>query len=217
MDDRSSPIERCNDLDEIAVDRFFLQNSQWGKTGVSDFEQCVEQPGPDLFPVGWHFRWPEGAADQVRGYPFLGFGQDPWRRTSTLPELPRRAGEAGRIGVTHEIDSTVTGKYNLAFDVWITSEPGVTSPPEANIRREVMIWLDYSENPLPSAWLLETVTIDGEAYQFYKGANEPTGSYVRDYLAFPEDGAASQRDDEHRLLHPLPGRERTRVTRGVRA
>jgi len=78
----------------------------------------------------------------------------------------------------------VRTEFNLAFDIWITREAGLSSPPDTNVSRELMIWLQYSENPLPPFWFVEELTIGGETYEFYRGENEPTGTYVRDYLGF---------------------------------
>lgn len=175
---------RCNHLDEIQFAEYFLQNNMWGRGDATDYEQCVERSGPDPFPLAWHWDWPEDGVDRVRGYPFVGFGQDPWRQSSSSADLPLPVKDVRTLDVEYRIRSESSGKYNLAFDIWITAEPGVTAPPDANVSREIMIWLQHSENPLPPFWLVEEVTIGGESYEFYKGEAEPTETYVRDYLAF---------------------------------
>jgi hypothetical protein len=78
----------------------------------------------------------------------------------------------------------IKGKYNLAFDLWITKKPGKTNPPEENIVREIMIWLDYKNVQLPADWYKGKVTINGEVYKFYKAENFSTEKYRRTYLAF---------------------------------
>ena len=176
---------RCNHLGEIRAGSFFLQNNMWGRDGVTGYEQCVRSGAPPVyFPVGWSWSWPAGNGDQVRGYPFIGFGQDPWRPASTTSALPRRAGDLAALTVDYTIQSISSGKYNLAFDIWVTRAPGVTSPPESNITREIMIWIDDAENPLPDEWRVSDITIDGAAYAYYRGEGDATAGYIRDYLAF---------------------------------
>ena len=75
-------------------------------------------------------------------------------------------------------------KYNFSFDLWITAVPGRTSPPEKNIVREIMIWLDYKKFELPSNWYVKKIKISGETYKFYKVKNLTTELYTRDYFAF---------------------------------
>jgi hypothetical protein len=181
--DPSTPQVRCNDLDELQVGEFFVQNNRWGKGTVTDFEQCISKEGEHGFPVRWHWDWPEGDANQVKAYPFIGSGQDPWRTASTTPALPRRVGELAVLSVDYSLTLAAEGRYNLAFDIWITSEPGVTTPPEANITREMMIWLDSTAGA-QLAPLVEEVTIEGEAYSFHAALGATDAGYTRDYLAF---------------------------------
>jgi hypothetical protein len=176
--------EQCEHLDEIAVGPYFLQNNKWGSPKSGSYVQCIRRSAPAPFPVSWRWSSSGELSDSVQGYPFLGFGQDPWRPSSTVVGFPHTLGSIRNLSVSHTVRSQATGKYNLAFDIWITREPGVTTPPESNITRELMIWLEYSENPLPPGWLVAEVTLGGEAYDFYRAPNEPTASYVRDYLAF---------------------------------
>jgi len=181
--DPSTPQERCNDLDELKVGEFFVQNNMWGKGTLTDFEQCISKEGELGFPVRWHWGWPEGDPSQVKGYPFIGFGQDPWRPASTTPSLPRKVADLASLSVDYSLTLAAEGAYNLAFDIWITSEAGVTTPPEANVTREIMIWLDSTEGA-QLAPLVEEVTIEGEAYSFHAALGATDASYTRDYLAF---------------------------------
>jgi hypothetical protein len=124
----------------------------------------------------------------VKGFPFIGYGQDPWRPTSTGAGLPRQVGEIKTLSVDYRLGLEAQGKYNLAFDIWITSGLGVSAPPEANITREVMIWLDTSPGA-QAAPLIEETSIDGELYTFHKAAGVSDAGYTRDYLAFVKSEA----------------------------
>ena len=179
-------VEDCDDLDEVRLGSYFVQNNQWGKGDLVDFEQCIRMEDAKTLPLRFTWRWPEVSPGQVKGYPFIGYGQDPWRPTSTGPGLPAVASALTRLTVSYQMALTVSGKYNVAFDVWVTSAPGVTSPPEANITRELMIWLEASEDARAelAPIYVDDVVIDGEAYSFHHVTDVTDAGVDRAYLAF---------------------------------
>jgi hypothetical protein len=65
----------------------------------------------------------------------------------------------------------------LSFDAWLTSEP---IPAEKNITAEIMIWLTH-QTLRPDGESSQSVTINGEEYDFYHGKPPHAGW---PYLAF---------------------------------
>ncbi|MBN1798742.1 MAG: hypothetical protein JW822_09195 [Spirochaetales bacterium] len=165
-------------------------NCIWGKGNLTDYNHFIYKVSKNTdFPVGWKWAWPRANADQVKAYPSISFGRNPWSDRSTIPQLPRRIDQIRELTATYDITHCVTGKYNLSFDLWITETEGKTNPPEANIVREVMIWQDHKGQGTPHNWFVRKVTIDGEVYKFYKSIGMPMAmesqkDYKRDYFAF---------------------------------
>ncbi|MBN2193903.1 MAG: hypothetical protein JW751_13895 [Polyangiaceae bacterium] len=110
----TTPQVRCSDLDELELGEFFVQNNMWGKGTLTGYEQCISKEGEHGFPVRWHWTWPEGDANQVKGYPFIGFGQDPWRSASTTSALPRRVADLTSLSADYSLTLTAEGTYNVS-------------------------------------------------------------------------------------------------------
>ena len=183
------PVEtQYGDYDRLVLPPFYLSNDIWGRFTIKDYEQFTfRTDAAARFPAGWQWRWPAVNRRQVKAYPNIGFGCGPFDERSTSPWLPRRIGDLEEVTVRYDFSQRATGVYDFAFDLWITRTPGVTSPPEINIVREVMIWLDASGVKPDVGPFMETVTIDGEAYDFYLAKNNVldfAGKYRRDYMAF---------------------------------
>jgi len=178
-------IIKCGDWETIKTNPFILLNNVWGKGNIKKYEQCLFiMNKKSQFPLGWRWKWPNTNPDIIKGYPDITFGWQPWSDKSTTSKLPIQISKINNITVTYDIEKNIKGKYNFSFDLWITKKPGRTNPPEDNIVREIMIWLDYNKFELPSGWYAKKVKIDGEIYKFYKVKNLKTENYTRDYLAF---------------------------------
>ncbi|MBN2536319.1 MAG: hypothetical protein JXB88_25780 [Spirochaetales bacterium] len=187
-------VVRYGDWESISLDQFYIANCIWGKEGITDYDQCIYVPGgsPSI-SGGWKWRWPALNTGQVKAYPNISFGKNPWNGQSTSPWLPLRMDNIEGITVSYDISHQVSGKYNLSFDIWVTKTPDVTDPPEANIVREIMIWLDeQGEGLILDEKYVKKVVIDGEKYRFLIAKDtempgENQKEYKRDYMAFIKD------------------------------
>ena len=52
--------------------------------------QCIYQVNDNtMFPLGWNWEWPYHTGD-VRAYPEIFYGQNPWRDKSTTEVIPAK-------------------------------------------------------------------------------------------------------------------------------
>jgi hypothetical protein len=129
----------------------------------------------------------------LKAYPNIHFGKNPSDRKSTTPLLPLRMDKIEEITVSYDILHRQSGKYNLSFDIWVTKTQDFTDPPEANIVREIMIWLaEQNEDLFRGKSNIEKVVIDGEPYRFIFGKDAPlyegaANNFKRDFMAFVKD------------------------------
>jgi hypothetical protein len=195
----------------IHTNEFYVITCIWGKGRITKYEHFIYKVRKTaVFPVGWKWAWPKKNIYQVKAYPSISFGQNPWSATSTITQLPIRVDQIKKITVDYEILHCGSGKYNLAFDMWFTKTAGKTNPPEPNIVREVMIWQDkQGQSNLPSSWYDSKVSIDGEEYKLYRiqNATEKTGTgsyYTRDFMAFIKQTPEYMgQTNIHKFLHYL--------------
>jgi hypothetical protein len=208
-------VMKSGDWDRLGGDGFYIINGIWGKGGITDYKQYIYKANNgSIFPMGWKWHWPRKNSNQVKSYPHIACGQNPWENSSTNRRFPIRVDKIHKMVVSYDITHCVNGKYNLSFDLWITKTPDRTSPPEENIVREVMIWLDYEgRDCLPRNWFARKVTIDGEVYRLYiaKNRSQKTGTggrYTRDYFAFlKEEPEYSGQTDIAEFLRYLAARK----------
>jgi hypothetical protein len=187
----SARIEKHGDWDTINLNQFYLGNCIWGKGAITDYNQIIwAQLDTSSLPVGWTWRWPALDPGQVKAYPDISFGKNPWNKKSTSAWLPLRMDKIDELTVAYDIAHRENGKYNLSFDIWVTKTPDVTDPPEANINREIMIWQDaQGEGLILDDRVSRRVVIDGENYRFCFAKNlampmQSQRNYARDYLSF---------------------------------
>jgi uncharacterized repeat protein (TIGR02543 family) len=173
------------DFGQIHFSEYYFSNTIWNKGNITNYSQYVYKPNNADFPLGWKLDWPNGARDSsVKAYPSIIFGWSPWDTAPTTNQLPKAVGQISDFNVTYDLVSTFdpNSRYNLAFDIWITREPGRTEPPDANITREIMIWLDYyPATQFPS---IATITFDGVEYYYYRIEDFTNGDYTRELTIF---------------------------------
>ena len=159
--------EACRGWEEWFVEDYFYYNNVWNRLDTRDYEQCImRRTLPDLagtVEYGWRWRWPVRRG-QVKAYPEIIYGQRPWQRSSTTPELPRQIGAIAALEVDYEAYLTAEGTYNLSFDFWITSND---PPSESGITHEVMLWVDHGFRPAGQEFYVGPVRLDGALWDLY--------------------------------------------------
>lgn len=181
------------DWDQLFFSEFYIINNVWGKGTITDYTQWLTKADQNaMYPFGWKWSWPKKNVDQVKGYPSISYGWMPWATSSTNTKLPLSIGGIKDLDIEFDLIQKSTGKYNLSFDLWITKQPGNTQPPEQNIEREIMIWIDHALFQFPKEWFVETLLFDNEKYDFYKASNLRTANYSRDFLVFVRQNPVSK-------------------------
>jgi hypothetical protein len=153
------PFSTCEDYERIEVGEYILNNNVWNKGDRTDYTQCVFAQS-DMPPtaIGWRWDWP-GDAREIQAYPEVMYGDSPWDAGPPTGGLPLPVG-ARDLLVTYTASIKATGKWNVALEMWLTSDP---SPAEQNITDEVMIWVDRGDL-MPGPLVYDIVAFDGITY-----------------------------------------------------
>lgn len=124
-------------------ENFSLINNKWGEYKIKsgNYTQCTYHKD-GIF--GWEWDAPSKSYG-VLGYPELWLGTSAWGLKSEIskPNYFKKQDELKHLSA--EFDTKITAndkKYNLAFDVWLHSEPTVA---KENIAVELMVWEDYNK------------------------------------------------------------------------
>ncbi len=155
---------RCTDWAEWENHGLLYQNNIWGKGDIADYEQCLLRrnlDGNDQY--GWRWQWPGGTGD-VKAYPEVIYGHKPWHSSSTTSNLPQRIASVNKLSITYAVELTAQGTYNLAFDIWVTSD---NPPTPETITHEIMIWMDQTFPAQPPEFRVGQVTLDDFTYDLY--------------------------------------------------
>jgi Glycosyl hydrolase family 12 len=150
--------------------RYRYENNVWGADKVKGkFQQCLltrEQDGRTL--VGWTWSFP-GFDPSVFAYPEVIVGWKPWSGgASTDARFPMRVSEVGELSLDYEVETSATGSYNLAPEIWLTDSPASQQANAKSIVTEVMFWMDYAEGARPAGKIIETVTLNGVPYELWR-------------------------------------------------
>jgi Glycosyl hydrolase family 12 len=175
MSEPNETEERCRPGDTLARGELTLENNCWGAEGVAHFKQCVSASSDRL---GWTWDYPAEEPDRVKAYPEVIFGKKPFTPgPSTTVRLPRPLLPVPSFTVEFTSRTHATGRYNAAFEIWLTDSPLATP---ASITHEVMFWVGHGGNPSPAGAFDRTVTpADGRTCDLWIG---PMQSW--NYLAF---------------------------------
>jgi hypothetical protein len=166
----------CNSGYSVADGPYRYENNQWG-SGKSQgpFEQCLlERKVDGKKERGWSWSFP-GTDSSVFAYPEIIFGWKPWTGGKTTdPHLPTRVGDFKKLTLIYEVESQITGSYNLAPEVWIINrniKNGAAAP--SAISAEVMFWMDSGGVAQPGGSLAGNYVVHGDSYELWKqdGAN----------------------------------------------
>ena len=174
----------CGEEDLLKSAGFVYTNNMWGKGEITDYEQCLLKCVDGAGTVyGWRWRWPLGNSN-VKAYPEVIFGHKPLGHPPvppTVSDLPKRISDINRLQVSYDVEMTARGLYNLAFEMWVTSD---NPPTTDNITHEIMIWVDRTIAPATSDFLVAEVEIDGVTYDlYYVVSGNPAAGQDR-YIAF---------------------------------
>ena len=158
----------CRDWAKLRNGGFVYENNVWNQGAIEreNRVQCLlERVVDGEVQYGWRWQWPRGSGN-VKAYPEVIYGHKPWFTTSTTANLPRRISTINELSVTYDIEMQAQGRYNLAFDIWVTNSG---RPTPATITHEIMIWVgDRTRAWEPSpGYLAKRVAIGSAAYDLY--------------------------------------------------
>jgi hypothetical protein len=170
--------ETTADWEELSCGEFLLVNNVWGKEDLTGYSQSIGIAGePDACRFRWSWDWPRTSVGSVRAYPEIIYGWKPWSPASTTSSLPIQLSALEELEIDLKYNSQADGRYNTAFDLWLTS----TNPPTGEtITREIMIWVGEAQMT-PAGSRVASLEIDGIPYSLYKVQMDWT------YLAFIQE------------------------------
>jgi hypothetical protein len=161
----------CNNGYAVADGPYRYENNQWGSDkSQGPFEQCLlKRTVNGKQERGWTWNFP-GTDSSVFSYPEIIFGWKPWTGGKTTdPHLPTRVGDFKKLTLIYEVESQITGSYNLAPEVWLTNrnvQNGPASP--RSISAEVMFWVDSGGVAQPGGSVVATPVVNGEPWELWQ-------------------------------------------------
>jgi hypothetical protein len=150
--------------------RYRYENNVWGsKKARGKFKQCLltrERNGKT--EVGWSWDWP-GFDPSVFAYPEVVVGWKPWSGGATTdPHFPLRVSEVRTLTLDYEVESEMTGSYDLAPEIWLTDAGASTQPNPRSITTEVMFWMDHTDGARPAGKVVDEPTFSGVKYELWR-------------------------------------------------
>jgi hypothetical protein len=161
----------CNSGYAVADGPYRYENNQWGSgKAQGQFEQCLLQRSVNgQKQRGWSWSFP-GTDSSVFSYPEVIFGWKPWTGGKTTdPHLPARVGDFKKLTLVYEVESQITGSYNLAPEVWIVNrrvQNGAAAP--SSITAEVMFWMDSGGVAQPGGSPVAQPVVNGDRYELWR-------------------------------------------------
>lgn len=156
---------KCEQYASFDAHGYYLVNNIWNPEHVGKGKQCIEQPKGKSF--AWNWNWTTNPTFVPLSYPSVIFGNKPWDpQGSSTQLLPRQVSKIHQLKATHNYALTANGRYNVAYDFWLTE--GIQATKET-IRVEIMVWIESSGNVQPYG----TLKNETPNYLFYVG--EPEG------------------------------------------
>ena len=155
----------CRDWVKLRNAGFVYENNVWNQGTVKRENrlQCLLKRVVDgEVQYGWRWQWPRGSGE-VKAYPEVIYGHKPWFTFSTTADLPRPVSTIDELSVAYDVEMQARGRYNLAFDIWVTNSG---SPTPSAITHEIMIWVGERARawePYPGK-RVKRVTVGGAAY-----------------------------------------------------
>ena len=160
----------CNNGYAVADGPYRYENNQWGSgKAQGPFEQCLlKRTVNGQKQRGWSWNFP-GTDSTVFSYPEIIFGWKPWTGGKTTdPHLPTRVGDYKKLTMVYDVESQITGSYNLAPEVWVVNrriQSGAADP--RSIKAEIMFWMDSGGVAQPGGSLVAHPVVNGETYELW--------------------------------------------------
>ena len=183
-----------------------LATNLWGAPlyeNISLDDNCVFKNYDGAFGWTWNRTFPvalSGENNTSPIYPSAGTGTDPWGGYSTSNYLPKRIMDISSftLDVRYQYSAlpSPSDSVNLAYDIWITDtdRPNPETP-----RKEVMIWLNRLNVPMPEDKRLEDVSDGYNTYRQY--AIENATAFIID--SAPSSGVKYQKANPKKLIDYL--------------
>lgn len=137
--EKKSDSTNCKANSYTKLPGLILKNNLWGKSRIKKGEAhlCTFQKEEG---VGWKWQVPENAKGVI-GYPAVQVGPGPWSNAKEeVHGFPIQLEAIKELSVDYETEIYVKHKkYNLAFDLWLSSE---FQSNKSTITTEIMIWED---------------------------------------------------------------------------
>ena len=150
--------------------RYRYENNVWGsKKAKGKFKQCLLTRQRDgKSEVGWSWDWP-GYDASVFAYPEVVVGWKPWSGGPTTdPRFPLQVSKVQVLTLDYEVESEVTGSYDLAPEIWLTNAGASKSPNPQSITTEVMFWMDHTVGARPAGQIVDHVPLNGVTYELWR-------------------------------------------------
>ncbi len=167
----SGVSSQCANGYAVADGPYRYENNQWGGgKSQGPFEQCLLKRTVDgKQQRGWSWSFP-GTDSSVFAYPEVIFGWKPWTGGKTTdPHLPTRVGDFKKLTLVYDVESQITGSYNLAPEVWIIDRNVHDGPPSPRaITAEVMFWMDSGGVAQPGGSVVANPVVNGETYELWQ-------------------------------------------------
>lgn len=148
---------------------YWALNNVWNKGELKngdDYQQNIlidESRFPENTTMSW--AWPKGTKEQIYAYPEIIFGSsfNPGPSDQSRP-LPTRVANFVNLTATYSVKIYgETANYNLAFDLWLTTQPNVNL---STVKLELMVWI-HSGRLNPGAnftYVLEKSDLNAKIY-----------------------------------------------------
>lgn len=128
-----------------------LFNNTWNSVsaGSQAWSQCLQKRtlADGSTQYGWRWSWP-ASGGALYAYPEVVVGAKPWETgPGNDARFPIQLSAAKTLRLRYGVDTSTSGSHNLATSIWLIRTPTVAAPPVyADIRGEVMIWTDYTDD-----------------------------------------------------------------------
>jgi len=140
---------------------YYVVNNIWNDQLFGNGKQSLHSPQGNSF--SWDWDWHTNPTYTPVSYPSVIFGNKPWDpQGSSTKTLPRQVSKINRLTATHDYVLKTNGRYNVAYDLWLTEGEQPSIP---KIRVEIMVWIESSGNVQPYG----VFEAENENYALYVG------------------------------------------------
>lgn len=168
---------------------YIVANNKWGEYKLKSKEKYQQNLYKLDNTIGWNFST-QNPNRGVIGFPEIFLGKSPFGGESTSPRFPQSIDQIKKLEATYDVSMYIEPKkYNLVFDMWVTSNPQSTVK---DIVHEIMIWEDRNI-ARPFGKYLKTLQTPFGSYKVYSGwmdrSSENFGTPGWMFTAFVKKGS----------------------------